>query len=160
MHGILVLVKLYSKPVLTEKSASDQIIKKVNRINLPPVLHRKRRHCDALLTFPGFCERDIVAISSTIADEGVLSLAVGVPAGRSRLRVSPVEVTTGALGAGKSDRLKNPRRVILLRVGLELGPCQSFDLLQNSQAKRLSNAKVEVDSQYHVPWWRDKQLCR
>ena len=160
MHGIRVLVKLCSKPVLTEKSASDQINKKVNRINLPPVLHRKRRRCDALLTFPGFCERDIVAIASTIADEGVLSLAVGVPAGRPRLRVSPVEVTTGALRAGKSDRLKHPRRVILLRVGLELGPCQSFDLLQNSQAKRLSNAKREVDSQYHVPWWRDKQLCR
>ena len=94
MHGILALVKLYSKPVLTEKSASDQINKKLKRVNLPPVLHRKRRRCDALLTLPGFCERDIVAFASTIADEAVLSLAVGVPAGLSRLRVSPVEFTT------------------------------------------------------------------
>ena len=159
MHGILVLVKLYSKPVLTEKARQIKS-KKVNRINLPPVLLRKRRRCDALLTLPGFCERDIVAIASTIADEGVLALAVGVSASRPRFRVSPVKVTTFALSAGKSDRLKHLRRVILLRVGLELGPCQSFDLLQNSQAKRLSNAKVEVGSQYHVPSWRDKQLCR
>ena len=91
-----------------------------------------------LLTFPGFRESNIVAVSGAVADEGVFSLAVGVSTSRSCLRVAPVEVTTAALSAGKSDRLKHPRRVILLRVRLELGPCQSFDLLQNSQAKKLS----------------------
>ena len=42
-------------------------------------------------------------VASTIADEGVLSLAVGVSAGRSCFSVSPVEVSAAALRAGKSD---------------------------------------------------------
>ena len=110
---------------------------------MPPVPHRKRRrHQDALLTLPGFCESDIVAIAGTVADEGVLSLAIRVSAGRPRFSVAPVEVATVALGAGKSDFLENLRRVKLLRVGLELGPGQGFDLLQNSEAKKMNNAKV------------------
>ena len=44
-----------------------------------------------ILTLPGLCESDIVAIASTIADEAVLALAVGVSACLSFFGVAPVE---------------------------------------------------------------------
>ena len=46
-----------------------------------------------ILTLPGLCESDIVAIASTIANEGVLALAVGVSACRSCFGVAPVEIS-------------------------------------------------------------------
>ena len=44
-----------------------------------------------MLTFPCLCKSDIVAFASTISDEAVLALAVGVSACLSFFGVAPVE---------------------------------------------------------------------
>ena len=105
------------------------------------------------LTLPRLGEGDVVSVASAVPNEGVLALAVGIAASGAGFAVPPVKVAAVALGARKTDRFEDLRGVELLRIRLELGPGQRFDLLFRrkcvGQEEKLS----------YLPLWRGMRLC-
>ena len=78
---------------------------------------------------PRFSEGDVVAIAGTVANEGVLALAIRVTTVGSLLGMSPIVVSALTLGARETNRFEHARWIELLRIRLEFGSGQVFDLL-------------------------------
>ena len=84
------------------------------------------------LTLPGFSKGDVVALSCSISDEGVLSIAVGVTTSSLLLTVAPVESSARALSSVEANLLESVYWVELLWVCLELWLGEGFDFLSEN----------------------------